>query len=334
MPQKAQISPSPTAIEPQSVQIIFSGDFMQHLPQVNAATTKDGFSYYEQLKYISKAWHRAPYSVINLETTLSDTPPYTGYPLFCSPDIIAQTLKDNGITHIALANNHAMDRGLIGVQKTAEALQNAQLEYFGVGIHEDRALCFINHFALKVALLNATYGTNGMPVPKGVERISELDTTALLKQINRAKDSLSTHIIAFLHWGNEYETTPHSTQKKLALWLRSKGVNLIVGSHPHVAQPIDKENSIIYSLGNFTSNQRKIDTDAGYSVRITLHQNNPTAYIEPLPHYVDISEDGLEKYRVLTLSDTTLVKNSIEKQRMIKAIKRVEKIIDTPVKYD
>ncbi len=307
---------------------------MQHLPQITAAAVADSFSYHEQLKYISKLWRRAPYAVINLETTLSSTPPYSGYPLFCSPDVIAKTLKENGITHVALANNHTMDKGFLGVKKTLEAMKEAELENFGVGIEEDRALCFINHGELRVAMINATYGTNGMTVPKGVEIISELDTTLLLNQIKRAQDSLATHIIAYLHWGNEYQTSPHYTQKNLALWLRSRGVNLVIGSHPHVAQPIDQENAIVYSLGNFTSNQRKVNTDAGYTVRITLHKDNPKPVIESVAHYVDISENGLQKYRVLTLQDTSVIKNPAHKERMIKAIDGVQKIINSPVKYD
>ncbi len=316
------------------VTIIFSGDFMQHGPQITAATTANGFDYITHLEDIKEYWQSAHYSVINLETTLSSTPPYSGYPIFRSPVESVTALQQSGITHLALANNHTMDKGLRGVRSTLSILDSIGIEHYGLGEGENRALCFITHGNIKVALLNATYGTNGMPVPRGVNIISSLDTTLLAPEIQRAQDSAATHIIAYVHWGNEYQTTPHPTQKELGLWLREKGVNVVVGSHPHVAQPIDHKNSIVYSLGNFVSNQRWEHSDAGYNIRLRIFDGSPKVIIEPTAHYVDVSEGGSKKYRVLRLCDTIKVSDAHHRQRMINAIEKVENIIQRKVRYD
>ncbi len=320
-----------------TMRIVLSGDFMQHMPQVNAARIFDGFNYTAQLRYIAPFWQGADFSIINLETTLSDVGQYTGYPMFRSPVEVAVALSNSGITHCALANNHALDRGRVGVEKTAEFLDSAGLERFGVWLDADsvsRSYVVLEKGALRVAVLNHTYGTNGMPLPRGVSMNMELDTVRMLEDISMARrvDS-ATHIVAFVHWGDEYVTVPNREQRRLALWLRARGVNTVVGSHPHTAQPIDYENSVVYSLGNFVSNQRKVNTDAGVSVALTVTQGDSIG-IEHVSHYCDVSGSGVEKYRVLTLADSLVVENRDARVRMITAIERVEKILRTPVSYD
>ncbi len=332
-PKKGVISPN---IPPCELSIVFSGDYMQHGPQVRAARVEGGFDYTTQLKHIEHIWKGSEYSVINLETTLSPTAPYTGYPLFRSPSDIASTLKEVGITHIALANNHTVDRGLKGVEYTIDALRSAELEYFGVGLGDtiSKLYTFIDHPPFKVALLNATYGTNGMPVHSAIEMNSSLDTSLLFSTIESVKAQGATHTIAYLHWGNEYQLAPSREQKQLAMELKERGVDIVIGSHPHVAQPIDFENSIVYSLGNFVSNQRKPYTDSGYSVKVTLTAGSSTPKIRPIAHYVDISEGGVDKYRVLRLRDTALIASKDIRDKMVKAIERTNNVIHRTVKYD
>ncbi len=329
----ARICPSDSLYE---LTILFSGDFMQHTPQITAARAAGNgeLDYTAHLSHIKGLWSSTHYCVVNLETTLSRTPPYSGYPMFRSPAEIATALKQSGVTHLALANNHTMDKGLRGVRSTLEVLDSVGVEHFGVGEGENRSLCFIEHGDIKVAILNATYGTNGMPVPRGVEIISSLDTTLLATEIQRAQDSAATHIIAYVHWGNEYQTSPNREQKKLGLWMRNKGVNTVIGSHPHVAQPIDYDNSIVYSLGNFVSNQRKVNTDAGYSVHLRITEGEEQIKITPFAHYVDMSGTRAQRYRVLLARDSTVVTNLSERKRMVEALQRVQSIIDKGVRYD
>ncbi len=317
-----------------SMTIVISGDFMQHYPQVVAARVDSGYSYDESLSYIAPLWRSADYSIINLETTLSADGPYSGYPAFRSPDEIAHSLKHAGITHLALANNHTLDAGFRGVRSTIDAARRAEIEYFGAEIDSAKTYTILESDSLRIGIFNATYGTNGISIPAGVHLIERLDTVRLASAISELTALNTTHIIAFLHWGNEYQIAPSSEQKKLAMWLRAKGVNLVVGSHPHVPQPIDYRNSVVYSLGNFVSNQRFRNTDAGYSIRITFFQGVDRPVIKPYSHYVDISKSGVQKYRVLTLGDTSVVENPQTKERMISRINSTNKIINNFVQYD
>lgn len=316
-----------------TMQIWFSGDFMQHSPQFQAARVEGGYDYDTHLRAIAPLWLGADYSVINLETTLSEEGGYSGYPMFCSPAAIAPALKRAGITHVAMANNHVCDRGLMGVQRTIAALDSAQLEYFGVGF-SDNDYAVLGKGALRVGVLNGTYGTNGLPVPKGVSINSTLDTSRFERNI-RELDSLGvTHKVAYLHWGEEYQTSPSRAQKALAMWLRVKGVDVVVGSHPHVAQPIDTVNSVVYSLGNFVSNQTKINTNAGYSVLLTFIEGCDSVKIDHTAHYVDISGKGVKRYSVLPLSDTLEAQSEAQRRVMRESIERVEKIVRQEVRYD
>ncbi len=323
-------------ILPDEMTIIFSGDFMQHSPQFRSAESSDrasGYNYDTQFRCLSPIWQSADFSIINLETTLSDTPPYSGYPMFCAPSEVASALKRAGITHCALANNHTLDRGRRGVERTTAALESAELEHFGAGFTKSTLYTTLSKGSLNIAILNGTYGTNGIETPKGVLLNSTLDTTLFKEQISESQSQGASHIIAFVHWGEEYQTSPNRAQRKLALWFKEKGVDLVVGSHPHVAQPIDTLHSVVYSLGNFVSNQTKIHTDAGYSVKVTFRENIPTPTIEHIAHWVDISGEGHRKYSILPLKDTLEVKSPSYRRAMIEAIERVERIVKNPVKY-
>lgn len=271
-----------------SLNIVFSGDFMQHLPQVNAARRGSHFQYDSTLRLISPYWQRADFTVINLETTLNHGPHYTGYPMFRSPREIAGALYRSGVTHCALANNHAMDGGLSGVRTTIRTLDSVGLGYFGVRLKEDSLdrIQYLKKGPFKVAVLNYTYGTNGMPVPRGVE-IDLIDTISIKRDIATAVADSATHIITFFHWGDEYARRSNRFQRELGLWCRENGADVVVGSHPHVVQEIDSKYKIVYSLGNFVSNQRERYKDGGISVRITIYDGLDGSLISFLPHSVD-----------------------------------------------
>lgn len=317
------------------LKLVISGDYMQHSPQITAAKIAEGFDYKTSLQYIAPLWQSADFALINLETTLSKEPPYSGYPMFRSPIEVIEALKHSGITHIALANNHCMDRGRNGVEQTIQELERQGIEYMGVALDSAKFTqpLIIEKYNKKVALINYTYGTNGMPVPKGILANSELDTLQMLGELERIKQDSVDYIVAFVHWGDEYATAPNRAQKKLALFLRKIGVDVVVGSHPHVAQPIDTLNSVVYSLGNFVSNQRQPLTDAGYSVSLLFHSMLAKPKISYEPHYVDISEPGIEKYRVLRLKDSLIIEDLSQRKRMQQAIQKVHDIVGEEVKY-
>jgi poly-gamma-glutamate synthesis protein (capsule biosynthesis protein) len=158
-----------------------------------------------------------------------------------------------------------------------------------LGIYRDTAEkkknypLFIEKNGIKIALLNYTYGTNLLEeeAPNIVNRI---DTALIAEDIKRAKIALPDFIIAIVHWGTEYQIVQNEWQSWLAKFMALKGVNLIIGGHPHVVQPFDKipvpgsqdSTYVIYSLGNFFSNQRDRHTDGGVMFEVTLKKEGKT----------------------------------------------------------
>lgn len=261
-----------------TVRIVAAGDLMQHLPQVMAARLKDDttkYDYTPSFRYVASRFRDADLSIVNLETTLSERGPYYGYPCFKSPAEVADAMQDIGIDVAALANNHCCDRGAYGIKSTAEILDKRGISR--VGVYRDSAeykannVLYLKRSGISFAIVNYTYGTNGINVPKGMV-VNHLDSVAMardLASINR--DSVDC-VIAVVHWGNEYERQPNKEQKVMADFMRRLGVDIILGSHPHVVQPfeVNDKGVTLYSLGNFVSNQRTRYRDGGLIATIDV----------------------------------------------------------------
>ena len=261
-----------------TVQIVAAGDLMQHIPQVFAARLKGDttkYDYTPSFRYVASRFRDADLSIVNLETTLSESGPYYGYPCFKSPAEVADAMQDMGIDVAALANNHCCDRGAYGIKSTAEILDKRAIAR--VGVYRDSVeykannVLYIKRGGMLFAIVNYTYGTNGINVPTGMV-VNRLDSVAMqldLASINR--DSVDC-VIAVVHWGNEYERQPNREQRKMADFMRRSGVDIILGSHPHVVQPfeVDDKGVTLYSLGNFVSNQRTHYRDGGLIATIDV----------------------------------------------------------------
>ena len=265
--------PTPLIVEePQicsdTIRLVFGGDFMQHMPQVHAAQQSDGsYCYSSSTEYVALLFRSADIAVINLETTLSSTGRYSGYPCFESPVAIADAFVDMDIDIALLANNHCCDRWGRGIDSTVLHLQRRNIAHTGAFRDSiDRAQNSTLYFeckATRFALINYTYSTNGIPVPKG-KYVNIIDTVAIKRELREISSDVDC-IIACMHWGNEYERKQNREQERLAALLRREGVDIIIGSHPHVVQPYraDSSHIVFYSLGNFVSNQRKRYSDGG-----------------------------------------------------------------------
>ena len=131
---------------------------------------------------------------------------------------------------------------------------------------------YITRNDITFAVINYTYGTNGLPVPEGCI-VNRIDTAVMVRDLAAIDRNRADCIIAFMHWGNEYQRHPDATQRATADFLRRHGVDIIIGSHPHVIQSVecDRRNGVtIYSLGNFVSNQRKRYCDGGIAATIDV----------------------------------------------------------------
>jgi poly-gamma-glutamate synthesis protein (capsule biosynthesis protein) len=212
----------------------------------------------------------------NLEVTLAGKP-YKGYPQFSAPDELLVALKDIGMDVIVTANNHSVDRGRAGVERTITLLDSFSIPHTGTfktqKEKETSHPLIIEKQGFKLAILNYTYGTNGLPVPKPVV-VNMLDTAEIRKDLVKAASLNPDAVIVFPHWGAEYQSLPSKNQREITELCLKYGAHLVIGAHPHVVQPMEwrkKDNQLVaYSLGNFVSGQRKRYTDGGAMIRIEL----------------------------------------------------------------
>ncbi|MDO5664435.1 MAG: CapA family protein [Bacteroidia bacterium] len=261
------------------VNLLFAGDAMQHLPQVRAAQTETGYNYDSCFNLLKEKISSVDIACVNFETTLGGKP-YSGYPQFTSPDEFAFGLKDAGFDVFFLANNHVMDKGRKGFERTLNVLDSIGIKYTGAFKSKNtRGLNYplmVIKNGIRIAFLNYTYGTNGIPVT-APNIVNIIDTLQIKSDLQLTQLYNPDIIIANMHWGDEYRTYPNTEQKKLADFLFKNGVRIIIGNHPHVVQPLvfnkvndEIETVVYYSLGNFISNQQKVNTDGGALAEIVI----------------------------------------------------------------
>ncbi|MDG2369162.1 MAG: CapA family protein [Flavobacteriales bacterium] len=289
--------------EPKNDQLslLFIGDIMGHGPQIKAAfdDSSKTYSYKDMFKHIKEEVSDADFTIANLEVTLAGKP-YQGYPQFSSPDALALACKNNGIDAFVMANNHSCDRGGDGIKRSIDVVEKLSLLHTGTFKNsKDRDslnLLILTKNNIKVGILNYTYGTNGLPFPNPTY-VNLIDTALIAKDILEAQKTDIDKLIVFTHWGKEYKEQPDNFQLNTARFLFSKKVDIVIGSHPHVLQKMiyvpkqesqDKinESFIVYSLGNYVSNQRDRRKDGGCMVKITLEKNNENVSIKECGYFL------------------------------------------------
>ena len=273
-----------------TVELAFVGDAMQHAPQITAAQQADGtYDYSPCFQYLTEDISGADLAVVNLECPLGGKP-YTGYPCFSAPDSYAQQLRQVGFDLFLTANNHCLDRRDKGLVRTCHILDSLGIPHIGTypsqQDREKRIPYIVNVKGIKIAFLDYTYGTNGIPI-QGDVIVDFIDQQLIADDIALARQRGAHAICVNLHWGIEYQLKPVSSQRTLADWLVSQGVDLIIGGHPHVVEPMemryskefDKNVLLVYSMGNFISNQSDIDTRGGAMVKVSLRMENGRAVV-------------------------------------------------------
>lgn len=274
-----------------TVNLVFFGDAMQHAPQLTAARQSDGtFDYSPCFKYVEDDIRWADYAVVNLECPLGGVP-YTGYPAFSAPDSYAGQLSSVGFDLFLTSNNHCLDRRDKGVRRTIAALDSMGIPHIGTYVNKaarDAQMPFITTIkGVRFAFLDYTYGTNGIPV-QGDVVVDLIDRDLVSRDLQAARDAGAQVLCVNLHWGIEYQLQPVESQRSLADFLVEQGVDLIIGGHPHVVEPMEMRHSerynkdvlLVYSLGNFISNQRDIDSRGGAMVKVavTMVGNKPLVH--------------------------------------------------------
>lgn len=308
-----------------NIKMTVIGDIMCHNSQYKDAyngSTYD-FSYvFEDIKnYISSA----DIAVGNLETTFAGKERgYSNYPRFNSPEQLAYNLKDMGIDVLCTANNHSMDTNYSGVVSTLDFLDDAGISHMGTSrtAEEQNQILVKDVNGIKIAFLAFTYGTNGIPVPSANSYcVNLIDKDLILKQLELAKAQEPDLICVNMHWGLEYQNVQNSDQEDWADFLFENGVDVILGSHPHVLQPMEKRTVtledgttkncfVIYSLGNFISGQTKKNTRTSIILNINFTKDGETGKttigdVSYVPIYMYKSSSGSTKrYKLLDITSS------------------------------
>ena len=293
----------------EKITLLFLGDIMGHDEQIWSAENREThtYSYDDMFQYVKDEISEADIAVANFEVTLAGSP-YAGYPTFSSPVPLAAACINAGIDVFAPANNHAADRGKKGILSTIYRLDSLGISHTGTfsdpAARDSLYPMIIQKNGFSLALLNYTYATNGITVPPPVI-VNMLEKNTVTADIEKAKSKNPDAIILFLHWGTEYDTVPSKIQTDLADFFFNRGVDLIIGSHPHVLQRMEwtksetdmKDRIAIYSMGNYVSNQRRTGTDGGTMVRIELTKEVDSLYVSAAGYYLTWVYTPIEKYR-------------------------------------
>ena len=266
------------------VTIVAFGDNLVHTSIINTGKQKDGTYDFDFIfKNVEDEIQSADIAILNQETILSTADlGYTGYPNFGTPIEMGQAILDAGFDVVLHATNHAMDKGVKGVFNTLDFWEN-QKEISTVGLNttddESSRVAFIETKGMTIAILNYTYGLNGHSLPKGKEYLVNMlnNKEKITKDIQYAKER-ADFLIVSPHWGTEYSYEPNQSQKSWVNFFLEQEVDLVLGTHPHVLQPVEQVESektnhkmlVYYSLGNFISGQDQVPRLLGGMARIKL----------------------------------------------------------------
>jgi poly-gamma-glutamate capsule biosynthesis protein CapA/YwtB (metallophosphatase superfamily) len=302
------------------------GDVLPHIGILSSARDSNTgrYDFWPVFQPIAPYLANADYTVVNLETRLAGpSTGYTGYPMFNSPIELAQALKKAGVDLAATANNHCLDRGWPGIVGTLDRLDQVGIAHVGTyrSMAEKRTPLVVDINGIKVGFLNYAAYLNNLEPPKehAAYAVNTLNVDKVAEEAMLARMYGAEVVIAILHYGNEYWRQPSAEQIKVSQGtidydgLLSRGVDVIIGAHPHVVEPIAhllqyaawkaNDTYVAYSLGNFVSAQRKRYTDSGLIAYVHIQKTglrvNVTG-VSYLPVYVQRSvAQSPVQYRIL-----------------------------------
>ncbi len=280
-----------------SVRIRAVGDLMVHQKQLDDARREgDVYDFAPQYMYVVDALSDADYTIANLETTVGmyKAMPYSGFPCFNSPESLLDTIKAAGVDFLTLANNHILDRYYDGMVTTVDNVEAYGFDFTGAYRSQEEAdtpvVVEIN--GIRIGMLAYTEHTNGMELhcdakatQYGVDYLKNADFKA---DVQALRDAGADIIIAMPHWGTEYVREPDLYVRAYAEEMIAAGIDVILGSHPHMVQPIEwvtvqtdegeRTGLVAWSMGNFIDNMKVQFTDSGIILDFTIIENNEGGY--------------------------------------------------------
>ncbi len=320
--QKTEAAETTTLPQHTKVTLVAVGDNLIHNTLIDAGEKDDGTrdytSFYENIKpYIEKP----DIAVINQETMLGgESFEYSGYPMFNTPWEVGDAAVNAGFDIFTCATNHSMDVGSAGIEKELEFFsQYPDIVHIGTNASEEdyNKITYYEKNDIKFALLNYTYGTNGISIPEDKPYIiNMLEEEKVKKDITEARQNADV-VIVFPHWGTENSHDVSDSQRKYVKIFSQLGVDIVIGAHPHVLQPVEwvtneetgKKMLVYYSIGNFISHQVNLDQLCGGMAEITIEKNADgvsitNAKLAPVIDYYTSTGNGY-KFSVYKLKDYT-----------------------------
>lgn len=313
------------------VNIVAVGDNLIHNTLISAGEREDGSldytSFYEHIKSDISA---ADIAVINQETILGGSEfEYTGYPTFNSPWEIGDAAIDAGFDIFTCATNHSLDKGFSGIeQECAYFAQHPEVVHIGTNISEEdyNSVVYYEKNGIRFALLNYTYGTNGIPIPESSPWcVNMMDEEKITADVTAARQNADV-VMVFPHWGTENSTSVSDYQREYVKLFSDLGVDIVIGTHPHVLQSVEwvtnestgKKMLVYYSLGNFISHQTSLNQLCGGMARITVEKRGEeisitAASLTPVVCWYSGSGSNYD-FAVYKLSDYTSELASSHKQ--------------------
>lgn len=302
-------TPTPTPVQ---FTMSFSGDLLSHGPVIerarsNGATVGAEFDYTPMFEAVEPLVAAADLAVCHVETPISsDNTALSGYPVFNAPRELADAIASVGWDACSVASNHALDRGFAGVTATLDQLDRAGVAHSGTArTQAERDTPPIYDVAgVGVGHLSYTYGTNGIPVPADAPFSVNVTTVdAVLADAAAARAAGADFVVLSIQWGAEYRQAPTAVQLEQAeAFTASADIDLIIGAHAHVIQPVDVVNGkvVLYGLGNFVSNQSPQSCNScpaasqdGMLFEVTVTETAPGALevtgVHVIPTFVDRS---------------------------------------------
>lgn len=292
-----------TEDEPDTMQIVMVGDMLMHERIIESGKKEDGTYNFDHLfSHVAEFISEADLAIVNQETIMGGPSyGYTGYPSFNSPYALADAEVKAGFDVLLLATNHTLDKGKNAVINCMDYLDSTHPSLGYVGINrsqeaQDNDIYTYEENGITVAILNYTYGTNGIPLPSDMPYlVNMLDEEKVRADIRKAEE-IADFTIVCPHWGTEYKLEADSSQKKWANIFLEEGVDLVLGAHPHVIEPIEwltdetgHEMLVYYSLGNFVNGTSS--TGHGVTNRmvggiadVTIGRNDETGEVEIISH--------------------------------------------------
>ena len=339
-PTETEAPPAPVS----TATILSTGDLLMHKKVINSGKQEDGSYDFESIfRYIAPYTGKADYAVANLETTLCGTDKgfaYSGNPKFNCPDALVDSARDAGFDMLLTANNHSMDTTIVGYKRTLEVVREKGLATLGTYLTADeQKWTMLDINGIKIGVMCFCYSDGFAPNGNPVLNYNEVPEPGLLSYFTYDKlpefyAQVQTYLdemkaagveatLVYMHWGEEYKLSANKDQQAMAQKLCDMGVDAIVGSHPHVLEPVDLLQSttdpnhatvVLYSLGNAVSNQRKEEmttlttgeTEDGalFSVTFAKYPDGTVCLdaVELIPTWVNMhANNGKTEYNIIPL---------------------------------